>query len=80
MGRSIGSVNKSYYHYSVTDNTDVDKPILKKYKTMEDIGKDFGVSKRLLYYKIKNGANYTGKFKHLEIKKIKEPAYKLISI
>ncbi len=77
LGRSQ---NKSFFHYRVEKYTDDDIELKKYFMTMEDIKKEFGISRHSVSNMIKNPDWNSKKYKGLKIFRDYRPATMLVPI
>lgn len=66
------------YHFKIINNTNPDEPIIKYYKTAEEICNEFKCCKRTLYTFIKKPTIKSKYFQNLIIEKVREPIQILI--
>lgn len=81
MPQSNGrSANKSYFHYRVVKYNGDEKELERYYMTMNDIKKDFGISRHSVSNMLKNPEKGSRKYKGLQVFRDYRPAVKVVPI
>ena len=74
------SKNKSFFHYRIEKYSNDKLDYTKYYMTMEDIKKDFNISRHTLSNLLKNQELSSKKFKDIKIFRDYKPAFHIVPI
>ncbi len=72
--------NKSYFHYRLEKYNGDQKELERYYMTMNDIKKDYGISRHSISNMLKNPDMVSKKFKGIKVFRDYRPATKIVSI
>ncbi len=72
--------NKSFFHYRIEKHSNNEILYTKYYMTMDDIKKDFNISRHTLSNLLKNPEMKSKKFKDLKIFRDYKAAYQIVPI
>ncbi len=72
--------NKSYFHYRLEKYNGEEKELERYYMTMNDIKKDYGISRHSISNMLKNPDMISKKYKGIKVFRDYRPATKIVPI